>query len=295
MAVNFDEAIAKDFIKTSKRDGISLEFSEFKNSKYKSNYDRIVGEILNSDPVEDNKNYKPLDYNEILYRSVVIVKYLLGDAVSNQELANLTNIVRVTDNENVMDGYFLDIIYEGKRQELLVIPKMDKTASIICLVHKMMHYFENNRKFKTFSNYRYNETMSQLGERLACYFVDGDGLENNITHKLGGIRLDAIKYQQEGLIYMDLQIREFPMIKYDPEFVNLSTYERSRDHAYLVGFINQVGLFDRYLDDEKTFLSKLNAIFKGNIKVPDMLDYYGIDIKKNEITDKVISVVKKYK
>ena len=47
--------------------------------------------------------------------------------------------------------------------------------------------------------------------------------------------------------------------------------------------------------DEKTFLNKLNEIFKGNIKVSDLLDYYEIDIKKNEITDEVINVVKKYK
>ena len=52
---------------------------------------------------------------------------------------------------------------------------------------------------------------------------------------------------------------------------------------------------NRYLDDEKTFLKQINEIYKGNLKVAELVNYYGIDIKKEEITKEVINVVKKYK
>lgn len=300
MAADYEHLYAKNFRKICELEGLSFEFSEFNTRKYRDNYDRIVGEILKSNPIEDNKNYRILKYDEIIYRAIIIVKHLLGDAVSSKELMDAASIVTKSNSENVMEGYCLDITEETEEKKFehhnyLVIPGMNKTASVVCLVHELMHYFERKERVVTFTNYRYNETMSQIGEAVSSYLLDKDGLEYNLLYKIRGLRLDAIKFQQEALIMTEEQLEHFPMIKNDPEFADLDAYERSRDHAYLVGFINQVILLNRYLDDEKTFLKKLNEIYKGSLKVPDLVNYYGIDIKKREITEEVLEVVKRYK
>ena len=300
MAVDYEQSYAKDFFKICKINGVSIEFPELNTRKYRDNYNRIVDEILHSNPIEDNTNYQHLRYDEIIYRSVVIVKYLLGDAVSQKELMDAVSIVMKSDRENVMDGFCVDVMEETEEKKLehhnyLLIPGMNKTSSIVCLVHELMHYFERKQRVVTYTNFRYNETMSQLGEVISSGLLDKEGLEHDLLYRIRGLRLDAIKFQQEALIDVEKQLKMCPMIKLDPEFKNINAYENSRDYAYLVGFINQVILFNRYLDDEKTLLKKLNAIYKGNMSIDDLVNYYGIDIKKRDVTEEVIGVVKKYK
>lgn len=117
MAADYEHLYAKDFRKICELEGLSFEFSEFNTRKYRDNYDRIVGEILKSNPIEDNKNYRILKYDEIIYRAIIIVKHLLGDAVSSKELMDAASIVTKSNSENVMEGYCLDITEETEEKK----------------------------------------------------------------------------------------------------------------------------------------------------------------------------------
>lgn len=299
MIVNLEEEFIKNFEKSKNKNNISIEYPEFNNTKWKSNYDYIIQEIINSNPIEDNTNYQNLEYNEIIYYALNIVKSLLGDSVSNKELYDIATIIVVTDNKGVMDGYYTNIRIidkttnnEKENHDILFIPGMNKTASIVCLVHEIMHYLERVERIKSFNNYRYMETMSQVGESFASYQLERNKLEKNIMDKIYQLRLDAIKFQQESLIIFQNQFKNFIVI---PEVAQAYNYEISRDHAYLMGFVHQVCLFNRFLADEQTFLTNIRKIFKNESTVEELLEYYGIDLKHNKIVDEAVRVIKKYK
>lgn len=297
MAIDFEMEFAKNFLEGSKRDGVSIDYPELEERKYRTNYDRIVEEIIASNPIEDNKNYMAVDKDEIIYRAIIIVKYLLGDAVTQEELFDATNLIVISKAKNVLDGYCMDItdMRDGKRHDVLSMPKMNKTVSVVCLVGVLIHHLERTGRCKTYNNYRDAYTMSFISEGISANILDKENPRNNLLYQTRGLRLDAIKFQQNALCETEKLLRSMPCARNMPEFESMHKYESSRDYAYLRGFINQVCLLNRYLDDEKTFLKKLNEVFKGEIMVPDILDYYGIDIKKREITEEVIEVVKKYK
>lgn len=294
MAVDLEAEFAKNFSYACKKDGISTEYPELDTRKYRRNYDRIISEIMQSNPIEDNENYKRLTYDEVVYRAVVIVKYLLGDAISSSELREATKLIVKNEQETVMDGNYLDItdVTDGKKYDVLSIPFMNNIASVVCLVGALIHYFEGKR---TYDNYKHTFTMSYLAEAVASHLLDMDDASNDMLNKLRGIRLDAIKFQQNADRETELMLLAKPFIKKMPDFQSLRTYEKSRDYAFMMGFVNQVCLLDRYLEDEHTLLNKVSEIFKGDLKVPGLLDYYGIDLSKREITDEVIAVVKKYR
>ncbi len=297
MGEGLEMEFAEHFMDACKYDGISTEYPELDDRKYKSNYDRIIKEIMASNPVEDNKNYKKLEKEEVIYRAVIIVKYLLGEAISNDVLFAIANQVVVTDAESVMDGYSLDVtdMRNGRKYDIITVPGMNKTISVVCLVGVLIHYLERNKKIKTYDNYRYTFTMSYIAEAIAAKLFDMKDEENELLSKLRALRLDAIKFQQNASKATEELLKKMPMVMQMPKFEPLYTYEKSRNYAYLLGFINQICLLDRYLDDEKTFTGKMNAVFNGEITVPGVLDYYGIDLHKKEIADEVIGVVKKYK
>ncbi len=297
MAIDYEAEFAKNFLYACKKDGISIEYPELDNRKYRTNYDRVVEEIMQTNPIEDNKNYRGITYDEVVYRAIVIVKYILGDAVSNEELREASQLIVKSDKEAVMDGYCLDItdMGAGKRHDVLTIPGMNKTASVVCLVGVLIHYFERKQRGKTYSSYKHTFTMSYLAEAVASHLLDKEDEKHDMLNKLRGIRLDAIKFQQNAAKDLETMLKVYPFIKENPEFKSMCSYERSRDYAFMMGFVNQVCLLDRYLDDEKTLLNKVCEIFKGDLDVPDLLDYYGIDLSKREITEEVIGVVKKYK
>lgn len=297
MPTDFEMEFAKNFLEGIKRDGISIDYPELDERKYRTNYNRIVEEILASHPIEDNDNYMAVNKDEIIYRAIIIVKYLLGDAVTQEELFDATNLIVISDSKSVLDGYCMDITdtRNGRRQDVLSLPKMDKTASVVCLVGVLIHYLERIGRCKTYNNYRDAYTMSFISEGITASILDKEDSRNNLLYQTRGLRLDAIKFQQNALLATEEMLRCMPRARHIPEFESIHEFEKSRDYAYLRGFINQVCLLNRYLDDEKTFLKKLNEVFKGDIIVPDVLDYYGIDIKKREITEEVIGVVKMYK
>lgn len=297
MAIDYEAEFAKNFLYACKKDGISIEYPELDNRKYRTNYDRVVNEIMQTNPIEDNKNYSAISYDEVVYRAVVIVKYLLGNAVTDKELMEAIELIVKSESKAVMDGYCLDItdMSAGKRRDILSIPGMNKTASVVCLVGVLIHYFERKQRGKTYSSYKHTFTMSYLAEAVASHLLDREDEKNDMLNKLRGIRLDAIKFQQNAAKDLETTIKVYPFIKENPEFKSMYAYEKSRDYAFMMGFVNQVCLLDRYLEDERTLLNKVNEIFKGELDVSGLLTYYGIDLSKREVTEEVIGVVKKYK
>ncbi|MCX4364243.1 MAG: hypothetical protein OSJ70_00525 [Bacilli bacterium] len=104
-----------------------------------------------------------------------------------------------------------------------------------------------------------------------------------------------MKVQQQGLLMYKANPLFARMLKTEPELKDAYNYEFGRDYSTLVGFVNQVNLMNRYFEDYKTFLAKLNSLYKGDIKTQDILDYYGIDIRKSRVVEPAISLIKEYK
>lgn len=293
----FEMEFAKSFLEACKKDNISIDYPELNIRKYYDNYNRIINEILNSHPIEDNKNYKKMNEAEIKYRAIAVIESLLGNAVDKNELNKALSLIRITDDESVLNGYCMNITdrITGENIDVLTIPGMNKNVCVVCLVNVLIHYLERKKRGMTFNNYRDTYTLSYIFEAITAAMFDKEDSTNNMLYKIRGLRLDAIKFQQSALIATEQLLNMNPHVKNDPELESIIAYEKSRDYAYLLGFINQVCLLSRFLDDNKTFLIKAREIFKGKLMVPDMLDYYGIDLKKRDITEEVITVVKKYK
>lgn len=297
MPNQLEEEFAENFLESCKKDNISIEYPELNIRKYRDNYDRIVREILASHPIEDNKNYKKMGEAEIKYRAVAILECLLKDAVTREELIEALKLIEITDDPCVINGYSINMtdLISGQKVDILTIPGMNKTVSVVCLVNVLIHYLERKQRGMTYNNYRDTFTMSYIFEAITACIFDREDSTNEMLYKLRGLRLDAIKFQQNALIQLEELIRLNPLVKNMPNMDTVIAYERSRDYAHLMGFINQVCLLSRFLADEKTFLKIINNMFKGKLMVPDMLSYYGIDLKKREIRDEVLEVVKKYK
>ena len=223
MAIDYEAELAKNFLDSCRKDNISIEYPELDNRRYRTNYDRISDEIRKSNPIEDNINYKLLNYNEVVYRAIIIVKYLLGNAVTDDELMEAASFIEKNDSEAVMDGYCLDVtdMRNGKRQDILLIPGMNNTASVVCLVGVLIHYLERKRRGLTYDNYRHAFTMSYMAEAVASNLLDREDKDNDMLNKLRGIRLDAIKFQINTAKDVELSLKIYPHIKEMPEFKSM--------------------------------------------------------------------------
>ena len=70
--MDYEAEFAKNFLTSCKKDGISIRYQELNNRDYKVNYDRVIREIRQSNPIEDNKNYRILKYDEIIYIAIIL-------------------------------------------------------------------------------------------------------------------------------------------------------------------------------------------------------------------------------
>ncbi len=299
--LELEQMFSEHFEEKCKLDNISIEYPELKDIKYKRNYDRLVYEILHSNPIEDNESYEKMDEADIINEALNIVHYLLGDAVSRDELIEAAKIIYPNDSKEVMDGTCCNATLLDEKTEkletkdIIFIPKLSNTASIVCTVHELLHYFERADRIRTYDNYRLVETMSQLGEAIASYLLEQQGIEKNLVKRIRTIRISCMKVQQQGLLMYKANPLFARMLKTEPELKDAYNYEFGRNYSTLVGFVNQVNLMNRYFEDYKTFLAKLNSLYKGEIKTQDILDYYGIDIRKSRVVEPAISLIKEYK
>lgn len=294
--------VARNLEKSCQESGISLEYQELKFSKANKNYNRITDAIEATTVVDDNNIFKPMSLKEILSISYMAINYMLGSSFTQEEWLNMLDIVERSDSEAVMDGYFSNAtnIITKKQINMISIPRLDCSGSVVCLNHETAHYLEDYKSAnRIHNNYHYQEVLSQLFEKITAYLLQEWDIDDKVVEGINAIRIDAVRFHVNSVAESEVlfnQCKQLPGMTPDVLKEGQAVYEYTKHKAYnyALGLTYATRLFNLYLTDQKTFLEQLQKLYKGEAKLDDLLSYYNVSLRNRETVEDTLELIKKY-
>jgi len=276
---------------------------DFPNKKSETKYNRYLDDIKKLQPKEHFiSEFKNISQKDTIYLSAQIITLLFGQKIIPL-LPDFFKTIVSSKSNSILDGVCLTIedLTTNKITNLTSVPSLNKTSTIITIVHEFIHYYFKLINIDFNKKMYYEEIFSIYAEKVACSFLEKNKVENNLLKRVEETRLESIYWHYfvhkdevefmlagykkcratissnpASLFFCNIVEQSYPIIKTSDGEKILSQYFKNLRESYGIGNLFAESLFHYYEEDSSEFLSKLRALAERNISVEDILKYYSI-------------------
>lgn len=269
--------------------GYDNSYREFSTRRGDRNYDKIIRILKNLDIPDPEKEVKQtMDTETFKDYCSLVLRTILGEKYEED--------IKITKALITPDDYYhmIDIKTEYKKIAGIntacgfVLSHKHNPIQLAQLVNSEVTVLTESlyRNFKnTIANIHYNRLPGILSAYLAIYELSKILKQPNL-----------VEDYENFFVYGDSNYaldKGSEIIKALPSYrqKGLREHNEHNKFSFLVSDIYSTNLFERYLEDEKEFLEKYREMLKGNLSIPDYLDYYGMTLQNNSVTQKYIEKV----
>lgn len=262
------------------------------------------------------------DYKEFeelyKFKNIDLVNY---DIQSNLALINyqdyLNSIIKLnplkhkSDEFKVMDlkdivtsvGKFLVLLFGNdifdiykdfiKQENINLIG--NSSESILLLINKFIEYICNSNNISYNNKFYYREIIPLYIDKIISNLMENVIKEDKYINKIDENMLNNICYQIKlfnSIKSLDSSNEVFQNNKY-----LLNYFENMRD-LYGIGYLYSEALYHEYLNDQKSSLLRIKNVLNKRDTLQSLLNYYGIQAKKDHIygyVDEKIRNIKRFK
>ena len=290
-ATKYDMEMAHSYTYKLKNNICISENIDLSNQKSLERYNKFVKLVISKNPKEYKINdFKSISKNETIYLFKNIIYMILGktEFIDNL-LNNFINLIFINGSDNPMDGQVIQL-YDMKTNNIVYsvrINNLETVASVVCLSHEFMHYYEMINKMDLNKKTYYDEILSIFAEKFASYVLEGQG-SSDIVNKIENNRLDVIKFHyterpkdvEETRLFAE-KFNDENLYKFYKEY---KIYSKVIAESYGFGYIYGEGLFQLYLTDIN-FRNDFSNMLNKKISLQEILNKYSINMENKDIIE----------
>lgn len=264
-------------------------FQELNFSRGKKNYDKIIERLKSVDIPEPKVILsKAINIEDFKEYFVTILRIILGEKYED-DIRIAKTLITPKDYSHDVDVQtnYKDIRGIPTPCEFIVSKNLNHiqlgnvvNSEITVLLNPLYQNFDH-----TIANVHYQKFPGIVATYVAIYELSKilksekviDDYENYYIHN----DIKSAKDRNKVIIPM------LPSYRHKDLFDH---YEHNK-FSFLVSDIYSTSLIEAYLNDEIEFFKKFRMMIAGEISIPDYLNYYGLNLKDNNVTLKYLNKV----
>lgn len=325
---NYENNIIETYSIDVKKGKIDPIIYDLKSEKAKRKYQEYIKKVIALKPREFfiDSIPKTSSREEFFKMSYYLVLQIFG----REYIEEFSDLVRdklfISNSKEILEGISLQLIAKDDPNNIkraIEIPDFSHISSIIALLHEYTHYHCQRLNMDFQKKRYYEEILSIYVEKRATELLSEILVNPKLKQMISETRLEGIVWHydthekevkfflqevenlrrmarfnpalQMQLKYYEQQI---PWIKTPESIRTEENYRSNLSASYGIGYLYSEALFARYKDDERKTNAKIGATLSGDLKLQELLDYFGINASNDEvygIVDKTISNIRKNK
>lgn len=300
--------LAKCFGEDVKRGVINSEITDLSSKKANNKFNKYIDHIEQFKPREYKTNdFSSIEYRDLVNMALYIIKRIFGNIDIESELIEFLQNLHCSGSDEILNGIALTIkTDDGKILRINEIPNVNKTSSIIALVHEFIHFHCSKLNIDFNKKRYYEEILSIYAEKLATCILTQINIEPDFMRKIEETRLEGIvwhykvhpneldfaitSYHKAKSLLFIPEFRDYvtrveeglPWIKSAQETKTFLQYKKTLATSYGLGYLYAESLLMHYFDDERVVENKIRKTLMGEEQLQDTLNYFGINAERNE-------------
>lgn len=271
-------------------------FIELDTSRARKNYDRILKRLESVNmPDPELLIKKTMNLDELKEYLVMILEKILGSEYDEDiKIAKsfispkpYSQIIDVKTSYKIVGGIETptEFIVSKKHNPIQLANIVNSEVTV--LLQPLYKDFNN-----TIGNIHYQKLPGIIATYMAVYEISRILKQQKLVSDYEDIYIHSdVKYAKRG---------EREIINALPKYrqKGVSEHNEHSKFGFLISDIYSTSLIEAYLSDEESFLKKYRDMIKGNISIPEYLEYYGMDLKNPSVSakyqDRITEVEKRY-
>lgn len=311
------------FMKDVKEHKINPENTDLLSPVAQVKYQKYIRTLADYHPHEyKNYEFKKMPSQEVLKLFIYIIQKIFNSPSINEEIKEYISTLACSGSDESLNGVALSCQIEGQKdmKRITQISSLDRTCSIISLVHEFIHFHTSKIKMDFNKKRYYEEILSIYAEKLATRMLSYYEIEADLIRKIEETRMDSIVWHNiehpkeisyvissyettkflpkdaEANYYISLLEENLPWIKTAATITGARQYKKNIADSYGIGALYAESLLRCQIEDVSTTTLKVKKVLFGEEKLQDMLDYFGINAsssKTYENVNQLINTLKK--
>lgn len=311
---NYEMALINSFGMEVEEGIVIPENVDIQDNHARTKYNRYLTAISNLKPREyKTTEFETLGKKYVFEKAFTIILEIFGEKCLPTVYEYFQHLTPSGATE-VLDGISLTVVdkRDGSEVKLVEIPDFETSSNIITIVHEFAHYYLNKIGVDFNKKRYYEEIIAILCEKISSQIVELHTCERNFYNKITEHRLEGISWHynsnltaMNGLMIEHERLKrqaskdvfarvhlasfeqQIPLFRTAKGISALKGYYTNMADGYGIGFLYSESLLAKYLDDAHAFQIQLNKLVDKEQSLQDLLTYYGINAKSNEVYDRV--------
>lgn len=288
-------------------------------------YNKYLASITNLNPREYlTTDFEELDKKYIFEKAFSIIIYIFGNKCAPEALEYFKYLVPSGAKEALNSVCLTkEDKLTGEKTTIVEIPDFKTSSNIIAIVLEFSHYYLNKVGVDFNKKRYYEEILAILCEKIASQIVELHTCERDFYNKMTEHRLETISWhynqnlkdmnslleeysklekKSKTDIYERMRLQSFqlqmPIIKTAKGISAIKGYYQNMADGFGIGFLYSESLLAKFLDDNLAFQAQLDRLIGHEQSMQDMLTYYGINARSNDVynlAEKRIEEIKEFK
>lgn len=311
---NYEMALIASFGEEVEKGIILPENTDIQGNNARTKYNRYISSIANLRPREyQTSEFENLGRKYVFEKAFTIIVNIFGEKCIPVALDYFQHL-SPSGAKEVLNGISLTVVdkRDGSEMKMVEIPDFETSSNIVTIVHEFAHYYLNKLGVDFNKKRYYEEIISILCEKIASQIVELHTCERDFYDRMTEHRLEGISWhynsnltamtgllseherlrrQSSKDIFAKMQLMSFeqqmPIIRTAKGISALKGYYQNLADGYGIGFLYSESLLAKFLDDNHTFQLQLERLTEKDQSLQDLLTYYGINARSNEVYDLV--------
>ncbi len=314
---NFENSIIESFGRDIESGLVNPNIQDLEETKAKRKYQEYIEKVIKLRPREFFIESIPEAPNQQEFFKIAY--YLVFKIFGKEFIPEFTDLVRdklyIANSREILEGISLQLISKDNPNEIkqaIEIPDFIHISSIISLLHEYTHYHCQLMKMDYNQKRYYQEILSiyvekrateELAEILANPKLKQMILETRLesiawhynTHpqEVVSLLLTVAELERVARVnpFAKMQLQHYkdniPWLK-DEKTIRVAEQHRENLQAsYGIGYLYSESLLAKYKDDERRTNAKVASTLKGDLKLQELLNYFGINASNDETYENV--------
>ena len=295
---------------------------DIKNNKANMKYSKYINDIAALKAKEHTyQEFKNLNYIQTLSLTREILIILFGSKVE-PIIYEYFSRLQPNSGNSILDGITLTLEDKETHQieRIVCVPSLTKSSTIVSLVHEFIHFYFSILNINFHKKRYYEEIFSIYAEKVACHILDSYQIDRDFARKIEETRLEAITWHYKTNLPMLDEIinkykmskaksksnimcmfqalsleSEIPILRQPNGVMLLKQYYQNLADSYGIGYLYAESLYNIFLEDKSSILSKTQSLIAKECNINDVLSYYGINASNQKTYDIVGNRLSKLK
>lgn len=299
--------------------------TDIQGNNARNKYNKYISSIISLNPKEYlTTDFEELGRTRVFEKAFEIIIYIFGNKVIPEALEYFKHLVPSGAKEplNSICLTKTDTL-TGDTTTIVEIPDFKTSSNIVTIVLEFSHYYLNKVGVDFNKKRYYEEIIAILCEKIASQIVELHTCQIDFYDKMTEHRLETISWHySKNLQEMNSLLEEYaklekraktdlfdrmrlqqfqtqmPIIRTAKGISALRGYYQNMADGFGIGFLYSESLLERFLDDNFAFQAQLDKLINHEQSLQDLLNYYGINARSNEVYDianKRIEEIKTFK